>query len=215
MKPKLQIALDVVSIQEAQNILSLNNLVDEVDIIEAGTVLLAAEGASAPRRLRETYPHKMLVADFKIADAVNTIGGMLFDAGANLITVIAAADLATMEIAGKLAQKNNQNIQIELYGRWDFDLAKAWFKTGVTHIIYHHSRDASQAWTQTDIDKIKALIEIGFHVSVTGGLRPEDIDMFGGLEIFSFIVGRSLYEAKDPVAVARAFKQRIDASFKD
>ncbi|TXT18335.1 MAG: hypothetical protein FD133_945 [Erysipelotrichaceae bacterium] len=44
MKPKLQIALDVVSIKEAQDILSLNNLVDEVDIIEAGTVLLAAEG---------------------------------------------------------------------------------------------------------------------------------------------------------------------------
>lgn len=213
MKPKLQIALDVVSIKEAQDILSLNDLVDEVDIIEAGTVLLAAEGASAPRRLRETYPTKMLVADFKIADAVNTIGGMLFDAGANLITVIAAADLATVKIAGQLAKKYNQHIQIELYGRWDFDLAREWFKGGVDHIIYHHSRDASQAWTETDIVKIKGLIEIGFHVSVTGGLKPEDIEMFSGLEIFSFIVGRSLYEAKDPVAVARAFKQSIDASF--
>jgi 3-dehydro-L-gulonate-6-phosphate decarboxylase len=213
MKPKLQIALDVTSTQQALDILSLNNLVDEVDIIEAGTVLLAADGASAPRRLREKYPTKMLVADFKIADAVNTIGGMLFDAGANLITVIAAADLATMEIAGKLAKKYDQHIQIELYGRWDFDLARAWFKGGADHIIYHHSRDASQAWTDTDIEKIKGLIEIGFHVSVTGGLKPEDIAMFGGLEIYSFIVGRSLYEAQDPVAIARAFKQSIDASF--
>lgn len=213
MKPQLQIALDVRSIEKALEIVKCNNLVDEVDIIEAGTVLLAAEGVSAVHSLRKAYPFKMLVADFKIADAVKTIGSMLFDAGANLITVIAAADVKTMEIARKLAQEKNQHIQIELYGLWDDDLAQKWFATGIDHIIYHHSRDASREWDESDLTQIKMLKEIGFNVSVTGGLKPENIELFKDLDVYSFIVGRSLYEADNPIEVAKAFNKQINKYF--
>lgn len=213
MKPLLQIALDVTGIQIAIDILKKNNLADEVDLIEAGTVLLASDGKNAVNVLRSLYPSKTLVADFKIADAVNTIGGMLFDCGANLITVIAAADLATMENAAKLAQKHGQTIQIELYGRWDMALAAQWRQAGIHQIIYHHARDASKAWDNNDLTKIKGLIELGFEVNVTGGLSPDSIAFFKGLPIYSFIVGRSLYEAEDPIAVARAFQTQIRNHF--
>ena len=213
MKPLLQIALDVTSLEQAINILKKDDLAKEVDLIEAGTVLLAAEGKNAVKVLRSLYPNKTLVADFKIADAVNTIGGMLFDCGANLITVIAAADLATMENAAKLASKYGQIIQIELYGRWDTALAAQWRQAGITQIIYHHARDASKAWDESDLTKIKGLIDLGFEVNVTGGLNPETIPFFKGLQITSFIVGRSLYEAQDPIQVARAFQDQITSVF--
>ena len=47
MKPLLQIALDVTSLEQAINILKKDELAKEVDLIEAGTVLLAAEGKNA------------------------------------------------------------------------------------------------------------------------------------------------------------------------
>jgi 3-dehydro-L-gulonate-6-phosphate decarboxylase len=214
MKPLLQIALDVTSLDQALTILSIDHLVDTVDIIEAGTVLLASEGQKAVKVLHQQYPNKTLVADFKIADAVKTIGSMWFDHGANLITVIAAADLATMENAAKMAADYGQNIQIELYGRWDLELASQWRQVGISHVIYHHARDASKPWDKSDLEKIKALIDLGFHVSVTGGLKPENVSFFKGLDLYSFIIGRSLYEAPDPLVVAQAFQTQLSACFK-
>lgn len=214
MKPYLQLALDVTCLDQAFQILSVDHLIDTIDIIEAGTVLLASEGKNAVTLLHQHYPNKRLVADFKIADAVTTIGTMLFEAGANLITVIAAADIATMAIAAKLADQLGQSIQIELYGRWDLELAAQWRDVGIHHVIYHHARDASKPWDTSDLDKIKALIELGFQVSVTGGLKPESVAFFQGLELYSFIIGRSLYEAPDPLVVAKAFQTQLTACFK-
>lgn len=213
MKPQLQIALDVTSLDLALTILKTPGLVEAVDIIEAGTVLLAAEGKRAVKALREAYPHKTLVADFKIADAINTIGAMFFENGANLITVIAAADIVTMANAFTLAQKHHQDVQIELYGLWDEALAKQWKTTGITHIIYHHSRDAAKPWDETDLERIKLLVGLGYQVSVTGGLNPEHIKLFKGLPIFSFIVGRSIYEVNYPTGMAQAFKDEINRIF--
>jgi 3-dehydro-L-gulonate-6-phosphate decarboxylase len=214
MKPYLQLALDVTSLDQAFKILALEHLVDTVDIIEAGTVLLASEGKNAVTLLHKHYPNKRLVADFKIADAITTIGSMLFEAGANLITVIAAADIATMASAVQLADHYGQSIQIELYGRWDLELAAQWHNVGIQHVIYHHARDASKPWDSSDLEKIKALIELGFQVSVTGGLKPENVVFFQGLELYSFIIGRSLYEASDPLVVASAFQTQLTAYFK-
>jgi len=213
MKPLLQIALDVTSLERAFSILEKDHLIEEVDLVEAGTVLLASEGKSAVKALRERYPNQNLVADFKIADAIMTIGGMFFEVGANMITVIAAADLSTMKQAWSLAQSTHQQVQIELYGEWDMDLAKKWRQTGIEHIIYHHSRDASRPWDENDLTKIKALSALGFNVSVTGNLKPETIAYFKGLPVYSFIVGRSLYEAQDPLLIAKAFNQQIAQYF--
>lgn len=213
MKPKLQIALDVTSLDQALLILKTPGLVDAVDIIEAGTVLLAAEGQKAVKVLREAYPQKTLVADFKIADAVNTIGAMFFGHGANLITVIAAADIVTMANAKALADKFSQEIQIELYGHWDEALAKQWKTTGIEHIIYHHSRDAAKPWDDTDLERIKLLVDLGYKVSVTGGLNPEHIQLFKGLPIFSFIIGRSIYEVNYPTGMAQNFQSEINRHF--
>ena len=213
MKPKLQIALDVTSLDQALSILKTPGLGDAVDIIEAGTVLLAAEGQKAVKVLREAYPHKTLVADFKIADAINTIGAMFFGNGANLITVIAAADIVTMSNAKVLADKYSQEVQIELYGHWDEALAKQWKSTGIQHIIYHHSRDAAKPWDDTDLQRIKLLVDLGYKVSVTGGLNPEHIHLFKAFPVYSFIIGCSLYEANDPKGMALAFQNEINRHF--
>lgn len=46
MRPKLQIALDVLSIDAAKEILT-SEVVRDIDIIEVGTLLLASEGKSS------------------------------------------------------------------------------------------------------------------------------------------------------------------------
>ena len=94
-RPLLQLALDHTSLQAAQRDVAL--LVDHVDIVEAGTLLCLTEGLSAVRALCKQCPEKIIVADWKVADAGETLAEQAFGAGANWMTIICAAPLATVE----------------------------------------------------------------------------------------------------------------------
>ena len=68
MRPKLQIALDVLSIDAAKEILT-SEVVRNIDIIEVGTLLFSIRGKKAVQDIRKYIGEdKLLVADFKIAD---------------------------------------------------------------------------------------------------------------------------------------------------
>ena len=204
--PNLQIALDNSVLSEALK--SINAVGNEVDIIEAGTILCLAEGMEAVRCLRALYPEKIIVADTKCADAGTTVAKNCVVAGADWMTVICSATLATM----KAALKEVKELQVELYGDWTFDDAKEWKEAGITQVVYHQSRDAllsGETWGEKDLSKVKKLVEMGFKVSVTGGLEIDTLKLFKGVEVYTFIAGRSIRDAEDPAQAAREFKAEI------
>ncbi len=211
-RPLLQVALDHLSLAEALK--TTRVLASEVDVLEGGTILCYAEGA--PRvvsTLRALYPEHIILADLKAADAGTVVARQVFEQGATWMTVICSAPYATMEAAKRVADEYDGDIQVELYGDWTFDHAQQWRKIGLTQAIYHRGRDAQaagQKWGDEDLSKIRKLSEMGFGVSVTGGLNPEDLSLFKGIPVRCFIAGRSLSEADDPVAVAAAFRTEIE-----
>ncbi len=212
MKPYVQVALDNISMEEALDTLA-NGVGEAVDIVEVGTLLLAAEGKRAISLIRRLYPNKIVVADFKLADAAATLTPMFLNSGADYATVIAAADPETMKIALDEAKKLGKMVQVELYGPWDRERAQMWRDIGMEHIIYHHSRDAGKPWDETDIQRVKLLADLGFNVTVTGGLDPSHIHLFKGIPIFCFIGGRSIRLAKDPAAEIARFQEEISKYF--
>ncbi len=64
------------------------------------------------------------------------------------------------------------------------------------------------AWGEADITAIKRLSDMGFKVTVTGGLALEDLPLFN-IPIHVFIAGRSIRDAASPVEAARQFKRSI------
>lgn len=117
-RPLLQLALDHTNLQAAQRDVAL--LQDHVDIVEAGTILCLTEGLSAVKALRAQCPEKIIVADWKVADAGETLAQQAFGAGANWMTIICAAPLATVEKGHAVAQACGGEIQMELFatGPW-------------------------------------------------------------------------------------------------
>lgn len=210
-KPLLQIALDNTSLEDALK--SLQGGVDEaIDIIECGTILLCAEGARVVNIMRTLYPEKKLVADFKIADAGNTLGGMILDGGPDYTTVICAAHPNTMKAVKEEALKRDRGteVQIELYGNWTFEDVESWKAMGITHVILHHSRDCKGGWTPEEIATLKKLCDTGMDVTATGGIAYDDLELFKGLPLFCFICGRSIRDAADPKAEVLRMKAKID-----
>jgi 3-dehydro-L-gulonate-6-phosphate decarboxylase len=208
--PMLQIALDNQSMDDAYRTTRL--IANEVDIIEVGTILCVAEGVRAVRDLKALYPDRIVLADAKIADAGKILARMCFEANADWITVICCADINTAKGALAVAKEFGGDVQIELTGFWTWEQAQAWRDAGIEQVVYHRSRDAQAAgvaWSEADINAIKRLADMGFKVTVTGGLALEDLPLFKGIPINVFIAGRSIRDAADPVAAAREFKRVI------
>lgn len=205
--PNLQVALDHSNLADA--IAATVAVGNEVDIIEAGTVLMLETGSEVVKIIRELFPNKIIVADTKCADAGGTVAKNCANQGANWMTCICSATIATMEAAAKEVEE----IQVELYGDWTYEHAQSWLDAGISQAIYHQSRDAllaGETWGEKDLTKVKKLIEMGLKVSVTGGLNLDTIELFKGIDVYTFIAGRGITEAEDPAQAARDFKAKIN-----
>ncbi|EOM1617181.1 3-keto-L-gulonate-6-phosphate decarboxylase UlaD [Escherichia coli] len=195
--PMLQVALDNQTMDSAYETTRL--IAEEVDIIEVGTILCVGEGVRAVRDLKALYPHKIVLADAKIADAGKILSRMCFEANADWVTVICCADINTAKGALDVAKEFNGDVQIELTGYWTWEQAQQW----------RDAQAAGVAWGEADITAIKRLSDMGFKVTVTGGLALEDLPLFKGIPIHVFIAGRSIRDAASPVEAARQFKRSI------
>lgn len=211
-RPLLQLALDHTHLQAAQRDVTL--LQSHVDIVEAGTILCLTEGIGAVKALRDQCPDKIIVADWKVADAGETLAQQAFAAGADWMTIICAAPLATVEKGHAVAQACGGEIQMELFGNWTLDDARDWYRIGVRQAIYHRGRDAQasgQQWGEADLARMKALSDIGLELSITGGITPADLPLFKDIRVKAFIAGRALAGATNPAQAAAEFHAQMDA----
>ena len=209
--PQLQLALDYISLPKAIVMASL--VAPEVDIIEIGTPLCKAAGLDAIRAIREICPDKLILADFKAPDVGGLEATMAFDAGADMMTVIGGATLATVEQALTVARERGKEMLMELTGVRDIlERAVEWRRIGVERIVYHREWDAQSAgrqWAEADKVTIRKLIDLGFKVTATGGLTMELLPFFADLPVSVLICGRGIREASDPRAAAHEMRLAI------
>jgi 3-dehydro-L-gulonate-6-phosphate decarboxylase len=208
-KPLLQIALDATDIDSA--LASVEKVADKVNVIEVGTILAFSHGVNAVSILRNRYPEHILVCDMKITDASAILTRLALEAGANWVTVSAAAHIETIRSAKIVADELHGEIQIELYGHWTMDDARSWINMDIKQAIYHRSRDAELAgvsWTDEDLVRMQQLSDIGIELSITGGIVPQDVHLFKALRVKSFIAGRAL-AGEQGIELANEFHSEI------
>ena len=208
--PALQLALDCSSTEEAIRDCQ-TGVVDEIDILECGYSLIAAEGARVVKLFREMYPKKPLLADLKIVDAGSKIGGMLLDGRPDYTTILCACEPGTITSVQEEARKRglSTQLQIELYGHWSFDDVPLWKELGISQLTLQHSGDKPGGWDEEEIATLKKLCEYGIDVAATGSISYDDLEKFRGIPVSCFIFGRAIRGAQDPAAEARRLKEKI------
>ncbi|TVR67172.1 MAG: 3-keto-L-gulonate-6-phosphate decarboxylase [Spirochaetaceae bacterium] len=210
--PELQLALDYVRLPSA--IAMALRVQEYVDVIEIGTPLIKAAGIASVAAIREVCPHKRVLADMKTPDVGALEAAMAFDAGADIMTVIAGASIDTVREALAVArERSGKTVMVELTGVRDLDrIAPEWKTIGVTDLVFHREWDAEihgKSWTDDLLREIRGLIEMGFNVTVTGGITPGIIPFFKSVPVTRFIAGRAIHATDDPVASARALREAI------
>jgi len=213
--PKLQLALDNRDLYSALR--AVQSAHSAIDVIEVGTVLCVAEGMNAVRTIRTLYPRHTILADVRVVRAGGTIADMVFDAGADWVSVMGEAPLDTIEAVIDKAQEYEGEVQIEMGDGWTMQQAREWAQMGIEQVIFHRSHEVKdeidETWGDRDFDQIRELTEMGLKVTVTGGIMPADIPLFKGIPIYIFIAGRAIRNAAEPLAAAQHFQDVIRKTY--
>ncbi len=196
---RLQLALDALTLSDA---LALAALVrDAVDIVEAGTPLIKRYGLDAVTQLRAASPGKLIVADMKAMDAGALEAAMAFDAGADIMTVLACASDTTLAAAIAVAVARGTQIVADLIGVADKPArARQLAALGVHMIGVHAGVDdqARGADPLADLAAVRAAVDTP--IAVAGGISTRTIAAVRTLGPAIVIVGSAITAAADPRA---------------
>lgn len=105
---ELQLALDLVNIEEAKQVVA--EVQEYVDIVEIGTPVIKIWGLQAVKAVKDAFPHLQVLADMKTMDAAAYEVAKAAEHGADIVTILAAAEdvsiKGAVEEAKNLAKKS-------------------------------------------------------------------------------------------------------------
>jgi len=211
-RPLLQVAFDYV---DGHEMLRLAELVqDSADIFEIGTLLLKREGIGVIAKLKQAFPEKMLFVDTKTVDLGQLETRMIFDAGADMMSVCSAALDLTIELAIREAHALDKRILVELLDTGDFyrQIKRLRYFQPDYVTVYNgiDERPSDDPLGDTLFDKVELLSKISpIPLAVAGGVRLDDIPYLLLFQPAIIIVGTSITSSPDPQHTAHAFLKSL------
>jgi 3-hexulose-6-phosphate synthase len=203
---KLQLALDATSLTAALSVMEAT--ADLVDIIEVGTPLVLHEGAAAVREMKRRWPRLLVLADFKIMDAGDLEARVAFDAGADIVTVLAVAETETVRRACGAARAAGRSVMVDMIAvKNSAARAGEMLDAGCDYLCCHTAYDVQSAG-HSPLSSLKLLREAAprARIAVAGGVTPERIAALIAYGPEIVIVGGYVANAKDPRAAVQAVR---------
>ncbi len=211
MKPKLQIALDDVTLTETMTL--LEKVKDVIDIIEVGTPFMMQYGMEAVKTIKAAYPSLEVLCDAKIMDGGALEADITFQAGADYVTVLGVTDDLTIQDCVKSAKQAGRKVVVDMICVSDLrKRVETMEALGVDVIAIHTGLD-QQAVGRTPLDDLKETRQYVKHtaLAVAGGINLDTIEEYMKYEPEIIIVGGGIVRADDPVAAATALAAKMHA----
>ncbi len=211
-KVLIQVALDTLDPQVTLDLAA--KTAPYIDIIEIGTPCVKVNGISLVKEMKSRFGDKKVLADLKTMDAGEYEAAPFFEAGADITTVLGAAELATIQGVIKAAHAHNAWAQVDLISVADkAACSRACAESGIDIIGIHTGLDA-QAAGATPFADLNLIAGLGLNakISCAGGIKPETVGdvVKAGADIV--VAGGAIYGADDPAAAARKMREMVDAA---
>jgi 3-hexulose-6-phosphate synthase len=205
---KLQVAIDLLSTADALKL--LQKVAPYVDVIELGTPLIKQQGLSVVTNVKAAYPDKLVFADMKTMDAGELEANLAFEAGADIMTVLASAGDSTIAGAVKAGKAHGKSVVADMIGVADKVTRLQELKAlGVSWVELHAGLD-EQAQSGYTID---SLLEAGRNASiafsVAGGINKDRIGAVEAAGATIAVAGAAIYGAADPASSAKELREKI------
>jgi 3-hexulose-6-phosphate synthase len=171
----LQLAVDCFTLEEAVGI--VREVGDLVDIVEAGTPLILREGVRAIEALRSLSPDLRILADMKIVDGAEYESRLAFDAGADIVTVLAAAEDKTIRLVIETASKLGREVMADMIGIRNLGKrAKQIEALGADYLCVHRATDllSDDSTPPQELREVKLTVRHA-KIAVAGGVNARTL----------------------------------------
>ena len=210
---RLQLAIDTLGLAEAEALVA--RVRELVDVVEVGTPLVLREGVGAVRRLHAAFPGLVLLADLKIADGGHLEATLGLEAGARIVTVLAAAADATIREVVRAARERGGEVMVDLMGVEDLGRrARELEALGADYVCLHTAVDVQAGHadlagaTLEGLRRVKASLRTA-RTAVAGGITLESCPGVAALSPDVVVVGSAITGAEDPRAAAAAVRAAL------
>ncbi|MFS2231171.1 3-hexulose-6-phosphate synthase [Bacillus sp. ZCB01] len=206
---ELQLALDLVNIPEAIKV--VKEVEEYIDIVEIGTPVVINEGLRAVKEMKAAFPNLKVLADLKIMDAAGYEVMKASEAGADIITILGAAEDMSIKGAVEEAKAQGNKILVDMIGIKDIkSRAKELDELGVDYICVHTGYDL-QAIGQNSFEDLMTIKNVvkNAKTAIAGGIKLDTLPEVVKLKPDLVIVGGGIANQDDKAAAAAKMKQMI------
>jgi 3-hexulose-6-phosphate synthase len=181
-----------------------------IDIIEIGTPLIKHEGIELIKKMKRTFPKKILLVDLKTMDVGEYESDFCFEAGADIVTVLGVADIDTIKGSIKSAKKNKRKLLVDLINVENkLARAKEISNEGDVYLGIHTGID-QQNRGESPLKHLKELSVLNRLLFIAGGINLDNIDEIIAQNPYTIIVGSAISSSQNPNLVAKTIKSKID-----
>ena len=213
--PKLQVALDLESMEDALELASM--VAPYIDIIEAGTPLIKSEGIRVVRKLKKSHPNKLICADLKIADAGYLEVRMAAKANADIVTVLADAYNITIEETLRAAKEFNVDIMADLImsrksaKRLEEIIDINYQSTQLSYALVHSGLDRQES-RHSPLSELESVshVKSRLRLAIAGGIQVSDLPKLLSYPLDIIIIGGAITKSKHPDKVAEMFHNAVN-----
>ena len=210
-RPVLQVALDFENLSRA--LTAAQEAVEGgADWVEAGTPLLKSEGLDAVRALKKALPGHRIVADMKVMDTGAFEVEIAAKAGADVVTVLGAADDDTIADAVRGGEKYGAEVMVDLLNVADpVARGRRAAELGAAVVCWHVGIDMQMAGRTPFAGLTELARAVSVPVAVAGGLTSESVAQATHAGARVLIVGGAITKSADIRGATRRLREAIDS----
>ncbi len=206
---ELQLALDLVNIPEAIEL--VKEVEEHIDIVEIGTPVVINEGLRAVKEVKAAFPNLKVLADLKIMDAAGYEVMKASEAGADIVTILGAAEDMSIKGAVEEAKKQGKKILVDMIAVKDLATrAKEVDELGVDYICVHTGYDLQAVGKNSfeDLQTIKSVVK-NAKTAIAGGIKLDTLPEVIKVQPDLVIVGGGITSQEDKKAAAEKMQTMI------
>ncbi|MDQ0245146.1 3-hexulose-6-phosphate synthase [Bacillus fengqiuensis] len=206
---ELQLALDLVNIPEAIEL--VKEVEEHIDIVEIGTPVVINEGLRAVKEVKAAFPNLKVLADLKIMDAAGYEVMKASEAGADIVTILGAAEDQSIKGAVEEAKKQGKKILVDMIAVKDLaGRAQEVDAMGVDYICVHTGYDLQAVGKNSfeDLQTIKSVVK-NAKTAIAGGIKLETLPEVIKAQPDLVIVGGGITGQADKKAAAEKIQQMM------
>ena len=206
---QLQVALDTLTIE--QSLALLEKTGELVDIVEVGTPFIMEYGMEAVRRIRERFPALTVLADTKIADGAKIETASAVRAGADIVTVLAVSEDATIRDCIDEAHKHGVRVLVDMIAVKNLEERAGQIEDmGADFICVHNGYD-TQNTVESPLDELMRIRKAvkKAKVAVAGGIKLSTLPEIVREKPDLVIVGGAITGSSDPANMCRKIREML------